>query len=143
MVQHGGVFAAMAAAASQQLGEQQAGGAGLQQPGIQGGQSPSKLLEQAAAAAAAKAGLGSNATASGFSLVAKLASLGVKGAGDPKQWVVLGIESSCDDTAAAVVRGDGTILGHKVASQVGGRGVILIIKYQTYGSSDLLLQRCM
>jgi hypothetical protein len=34
-------------------------------------------------------------------------------------WVVLGIESSCDDTAAAVVRGDGTVLSHCIASQVG------------------------
>jgi hypothetical protein len=33
--------------------------------------------------------------------------------------VVLGVESSCDDTAAAVVRGDGTVLAHKIASQVG------------------------
>ncbi|EFJ43437.1 hypothetical protein VOLCADRAFT_31243, partial [Volvox carteri f. nagariensis] len=33
--------------------------------------------------------------------------------------VVLGIESSCDDTAAAVVRGDGTVLSHEIASQTG------------------------
>jgi tRNA A37 threonylcarbamoyltransferase TsaD len=39
--------------------------------------------------------------------------------GDPKTWVVLGIESSCDDTAAAVIRGDGTVLAHRIASQVG------------------------
>jgi hypothetical protein len=77
------------------------------------GQVPSRLLEQAAA----KAGTGSSG-ATGSSFIAKLASLGVKGPGDPKQWVVLGIESSCDDTAAAVVRGDGTILGHRIASQV-------------------------
>lgn len=30
---------------------------------------------------------------------------------------VLGIETSCDDTAAAVVRGDGVVLGESVASQ--------------------------
>ncbi|KXZ44450.1 hypothetical protein GPECTOR_67g290 [Gonium pectorale] len=39
--------------------------------------------------------------------------------GNPSDWVVLGIESSCDDTAAAVVRGDGTVLSHQVASQTG------------------------
>jgi N6-L-threonylcarbamoyladenine synthase len=33
--------------------------------------------------------------------------------------VILGIESSCDDTAAAIVRGDGHVLAHKIASQVG------------------------
>ena len=47
-------------------------------------------------------------------------------AGPPESYVVLGVESSCDDTAAAVVRGDGTVLAHKIASQVrrggGGRG---------------------
>jgi len=32
---------------------------------------------------------------------------------------VLGIESSCDDTGAAVVRGDGTVLGEVLASQAG------------------------
>ncbi|KAL7536228.1 hypothetical protein ACHAWF_005406 [Thalassiosira exigua] len=32
-------------------------------------------------------------------------------------FVVLGIESSCDDTGAAVVRSDGTILGESLASQ--------------------------
>eukprot|EP00756_Hemistasia_phaeocysticola_P017198 Hpha_TRINITY_DN15524_c3_g16::TRINITY_DN15524_c3_g16_i1::g.107976::m.107976/K01409/KAE1, tsaD, QRI7; N6-L-threonylcarbamoyladenine synthase len=36
---------------------------------------------------------------------------------DQKEWLVLGIESSCDDTGAAVVRGDGTILGESLASQ--------------------------
>jgi hypothetical protein len=40
-------------------------------------------------------------------------------AGPPESWIVLGIESSCDDTAAAVVRGDGTVLSHCIASQVG------------------------
>jgi len=40
-------------------------------------------------------------------------------AGPPDSWVVLGIESSCDDTAAAVIRGDGTVLAHKIASQAG------------------------
>merc|ERR1719335_1865829 len=39
--------------------------------------------------------------------------------GDPKDWVVLGIESSCDDTGAAVVRGDGTVLAEVLASQAG------------------------
>ncbi|CAE8658008.1 unnamed protein product, partial [Polarella glacialis] len=32
-------------------------------------------------------------------------------------WRVLGIESSCDDTGAAVLRGDGAILGEALASQ--------------------------
>ena len=32
---------------------------------------------------------------------------------------MLGIESSCDDTGAAVVRGDGTVLGEVLASQAG------------------------
>jgi len=40
-------------------------------------------------------------------------------ASEPASWVVLGIESSCDDTAAAVLRGDGTVLAHKIASQTG------------------------
>mmetsp|Transcript_29259 Transcript_29259/g.57441 ORF Transcript_29259/g.57441 Transcript_29259/m.57441 type:complete len:845 (-) Transcript_29259:111-2645(-) len=34
-------------------------------------------------------------------------------------FAVLGIESSCDDTAAAVVRSDGLILSHEIASQKG------------------------
>ncbi len=37
---------------------------------------------------------------------------------DVSQWLVLGIESSCDDTAAAVVCGDGTVRSHRIASQV-------------------------
>jgi len=37
-------------------------------------------------------------------------------AGDPRDWLVLGIESSCDDTGAAVVRGDGAVLGEVLAS---------------------------
>lgn len=52
---------------------------------------------------------------------------GAEGAGlvlpaDPAEWLVLGIESSCDDTAVALVRGDGTILAHEIASQVGNGG---------------------
>ena len=39
--------------------------------------------------------------------------------GAPKDWLVLGIESSCDDTGAAIVRGDGTVLGEVLASQAG------------------------
>ena len=34
-----------------------------------------------------------------------------------RPFTVLGIESSCDDTGAAVVRSDGTILGESLASQ--------------------------
>ena len=36
---------------------------------------------------------------------------------EEETFVVLGIESSCDDTGAAVVRSDGTILGEALASQ--------------------------
>ncbi|MDA8870370.1 tRNA (adenosine(37)-N6)-threonylcarbamoyltransferase complex transferase subunit TsaD, partial [Rhizobiaceae bacterium] len=32
--------------------------------------------------------------------------------------LVLGIETSCDETAAAIVRGDGTIMGERIASQI-------------------------
>jgi len=35
------------------------------------------------------------------------------------EMLVLGIESSCDDTAAAVVRGDGVVVGECIASQAG------------------------
>ena len=44
-------------------------------------------------------------------------------AGDPRDWLVLGIESSCDDTGAAVVRGDGAVLGEVLASQAGVHGM--------------------
>ena len=43
---------------------------------------------------------------------------------DPSSWLVLGIESSCDDTAAAVVTGDGRVLAHRIASQVDGLGTL-------------------
>ena len=33
-------------------------------------------------------------------------------------FLMLGIESSCDETAAAIVAGDGTILANEVASQM-------------------------
>ena len=33
-------------------------------------------------------------------------------------FIMLGIESSCDETAAAVVRADGTVLANEVASQM-------------------------
>ncbi|KAF4741056.1 putative tRNA N6-adenosine threonylcarbamoyltransferase, mitochondrial, partial [Perkinsus olseni] len=36
---------------------------------------------------------------------------------DRSKWLVLGIESSCDDTAAAVVDIDGNIRGEAIASQ--------------------------
>ena len=39
--------------------------------------------------------------------------------GESSRWVVLGIESSCDDTAAAVVTGDGVVRAHRIASQAG------------------------
>ncbi|CAM8997724.1 unnamed protein product [Rhodiola kirilowii] len=44
--------------------------------------------------------------------------------GIPKDLVVLGIETSCDDTAAAVVRGDGEILSQVISSQAD-----LLVKY--------------
>jgi N6-L-threonylcarbamoyladenine synthase len=37
----------------------------------------------------------------------------------PREMLVLGIESSCDDTGATVVRGDGLVLGECLASQAG------------------------
>ena len=37
----------------------------------------------------------------------------------PSESLVLGIESSCDDTACAVVRGDGTVIAQCIASQSG------------------------
>ncbi|KAL9265893.1 putative tRNA N6-adenosine threonylcarbamoyltransferase, mitochondrial [Drosera capensis] len=40
-----------------------------------------------------------------------------EGSGDRDDLVILGIETSCDDTAAAVVRGNGEILSQVVASQ--------------------------
>ena len=33
-------------------------------------------------------------------------------------FLILGIESSCDETAAAIVRSDGTILSSEIASQM-------------------------
>ena len=41
---------------------------------------------------------------------------------DGLSWCVLGIESSCDDTGVAVVRGDGKIMGEALASQAKGLG---------------------
>lgn len=38
---------------------------------------------------------------------------------NPRDWRVLGIESSCDDTGAAVLNGYGRILGEAIASQSG------------------------
>jgi N6-L-threonylcarbamoyladenine synthase len=43
----------------------------------------------------------------------------------PAAWrrdgVVLGIESSCDDTGVALVTGDGRVLGSALTTQVGGK----------------------
>ena len=44
---------------------------------------------------------------------------GIRPPGAASNWLVLGIESSCDDTGAAVVRGDGTVLAEVLASQAG------------------------
>jgi len=52
--------------------------------------------------------------ASGFSFEAKS---GLPNDSASKPFTVLGIESSCDDTGAAVVRSDGVILGESLASQ--------------------------
>lgn len=38
---------------------------------------------------------------------------------DTREWKVLGIESSCDDTGAAVLSGSGVVLGEVLASQAG------------------------
>lgn len=43
---------------------------------------------------------------------------------DRRDLLMLGIETSCDDTAAAVVRGDGEILSQVVSSQAD-----LLVKY--------------
>eukprot|EP00668_Euglena_longa_P016422 GGOE01020677.1.p1 GENE.GGOE01020677.1~~GGOE01020677.1.p1 ORF type:complete len:739 (-),score=138.51 GGOE01020677.1:230-2446(-) len=44
-------------------------------------------------------------------------NLVVPPAGDPASWKVVGIETSCDDTAAAVVTGAGAVLSNVIASQ--------------------------
>ena len=44
----------------------------------------------------------------------------------PKPFIVLGIESSCDDTGVAVVRSDGVILSNVVYSQYGILALSLI-----------------
>ncbi|GFR51699.1 hypothetical protein Agub_g14143 [Astrephomene gubernaculifera] len=64
------------------------------------------------------AGSGSGAAAATTTTI-NAAAAAALASGDPSQWLVLGIESSCDDTAAAVVRGDGTVLSHQIASQTG------------------------
>ena len=45
---------------------------------------------------------------------------------DASKWLVLGIESSCDDTAAAVISGDGIVRSHRIASQVRDRAPIIV-----------------
>ena len=45
---------------------------------------------------------------------------------DVSKWLVLGIESSCDDTAAAVVTGDGVVRSHRIASQVRDRALMMV-----------------
>jgi hypothetical protein len=68
------------------------------------------------AAADASAGAGSAAAVA----AAGASAGGTVPPGDPATWLVLGIESSCDDTGAAIVRGDGVVLGEVLASQAGG-----------------------
>ena len=46
-----------------------------------------------------------------------------------KSFIVLGIESSCDDTGVAIVRSDGTILSNAVLSQVIILLLLLIVNY--------------
>eukprot|EP00746_Dinoflagellata_sp_MGD_P039249 gnl/MRDRNA2_/MRDRNA2_194646_c0_seq1.p1 gnl/MRDRNA2_/MRDRNA2_194646_c0~~gnl/MRDRNA2_/MRDRNA2_194646_c0_seq1.p1 ORF type:complete len:768 (+),score=144.26 gnl/MRDRNA2_/MRDRNA2_194646_c0_seq1:158-2461(+) len=66
------------------------------------------------------------------------------------QWLILGIESSCDDTGAAVINGDGGILGQSLASQAGVHeewgGVVPILAQEAHKSAinetvELALQR--
>lgn len=64
--------------------------------------------------AAAQAGAGQGLGPAGSS-----GQSGLRLSGLPESWVVLGIESSCDDTAAAVLCGDGRVLAHRIASQAG------------------------
>lgn len=53
----------------------------------------------------------------GTSFVARSGLPDTASAGGKPFFTVLGIESSCDDTGAAVMRSDGTILGESLASQ--------------------------
>ncbi|KAJ9518694.1 hypothetical protein QJQ45_018726 [Haematococcus lacustris] len=88
-------------------------GASAHSPALQADQADAQGVQQASRLPVRPAGPAAPST-----LLSKLASLGVRET-DPTKWLVLGIESSCDDTAAAVVRGDGCVLGQRIASQVG------------------------
>lgn len=75
------------------------------------------------AGSSSSAPVGPDAAASAGGGNANMAS-GVKALPeDMSKWLVLGIESSCDDTAAAVVAGDGTVRAHRIASQVGALAI--------------------
>lgn len=52
-------------------------------------------------------------------LEARRAAYAAVGGAAAREMLVLGIESSCDDTGATVVRGDGVVLGECLASQAG------------------------
>jgi hypothetical protein len=58
------------------------------------------------------------ASCSGQALASKLPALRRLRAGPAASVIVLGIESSCDETAAALVRDDGVVLSDVVASQI-------------------------
>ena len=77
------------------------------------------LPPPAAAAATSEAASDAADAGGGASAVAPATASAVAVGGDPREWLVLGIESSCDDTGAAVVRGDGTVIGEVLASQAG------------------------
>ncbi|CAN1308081.1 Probable tRNA N6-adenosine threonylcarbamoyltransferase, mitochondrial [Linum perenne] len=54
---------------------------------------------------------------SNFTLTSPVSSLPIQASASENDLVVLGIETSCDDTAAAVVRGSGEILSQVISSQ--------------------------
>ena len=83
---------------------------------------PAPLPAEAGSARAANEGedaMLAAAAHTGAPVASAAARASVRPVGDPRSWLVLGIESSCDDTGAAVVRGDGTVLGEVLASQAG------------------------
>jgi histidine triad (HIT) family protein len=103
----------------------------------QSGIPPPSVTWRAASTTAAEAAAGGNGTSvpGPGALSSSRGGQQVVLEGPPESWVVLGIESSCDDTAAAVVRGDGQVLAHKIASQVrrgGGGGPVCAFNGSTH-----------
>ena len=82
---------------------------------------PDRRATASAETAAAAAEEGDMAAAAAAAAAATDVAIGasLRPPGKPSTWIVLGIESSCDDTGAAVVRGDGVVLGEVLASQAG------------------------